>query len=208
MTQERETIERQREDLEQEKARMSSVALRLKTRTQEVEAFSEVRKRRFHSSPQRRRRVGVSDILRKFSFFAVFAARGREARGGRAGAAGGEAAGGRAQGPARQHPRPDGAAAAAGAANPAGRCSATFQESQSHLRSFILLYEVRQDPQQEAFLSVNTQERMRFSHVQKETERSRPDPPVTSSPVAPGDVKFWFVKSIFPLDVADVKSGS
>lgn len=29
------------------------------------------------------------------------------------------------------------------------------------------------------------QERVRFSHVQKETERSRPDPPVTSSPVAP-----------------------
>lgn len=65
MTQERETTERQREELEQEKARMSSVALRLKTRTQEVEAFSEVRKRRFHSSP---RRVGVSDILRNFPF--------------------------------------------------------------------------------------------------------------------------------------------
>lgn len=66
MTQERETTERQREELEQEKARMSSVALRLKTRTQEVEAFSEVRNRHFHSSPQRRRRVGVSDILCNF----------------------------------------------------------------------------------------------------------------------------------------------
>lgn len=42
MTQERESVERQREELEREKASMSSVALRLKTRTQEVEAFSEV----------------------------------------------------------------------------------------------------------------------------------------------------------------------
>lgn len=42
MTQERETVERHREELEREKARMSSMALRLKTRTQEVEAFSEV----------------------------------------------------------------------------------------------------------------------------------------------------------------------
>lgn len=38
---------------------MSSVALRLKTRTQEVEAFSEVHKQRFHSSPQRRRIYGI-----------------------------------------------------------------------------------------------------------------------------------------------------
>lgn len=44
---------------------------------------------------------------------------------------------------------------------------------------------------------VDTQERMRFSHVQNETKRSRPDPPITSSPVAPGDAKFELLISTF-----------
>lgn len=126
--QEREAVERQREELEKEKARMSSMALRLKTRTQEVEAFSEVPKWQIRSSAQRRRSVGEHE--QDFPFLSP-EARSREARGGLAGAAGGEAAGGRAQRPARQHPRADGAAAAAGAANPAGRRAAKFQESHS-----------------------------------------------------------------------------
>lgn len=40
--QERETLERLREELDREKERLSSAALRLKTRAQEVEAFSKV----------------------------------------------------------------------------------------------------------------------------------------------------------------------
>lgn len=42
MAQERETLERLREELDREKERISSTALRLKTRAQEVEAFSKV----------------------------------------------------------------------------------------------------------------------------------------------------------------------
>ncbi|XP_034567093.1 fas-binding factor 1 homolog isoform X2 [Notolabrus celidotus] len=42
LSQERETLERLREELEREKDRMSSTALRLKTRAQEVEAFSKL----------------------------------------------------------------------------------------------------------------------------------------------------------------------
>lgn len=199
MTQERETTERQREELEQEKARMSSVALRLKTRTQEVEAFSEVRKRRFHSSPQRRRRVDVSDILGNFPFSPSLqlAAEKHEA-------------GVRAL----QEAKLLEAEHKARLANIHGQTERLRLQEQRILQVgarprfkslgltsdlFFLLYEVREDPQQEAFLSVNTQERMRFSHVQKETERSRPAPPVTSSPVAPGDVMFGFSNPFFLL---------
>ncbi|XP_028267026.1 fas-binding factor 1 homolog isoform X2 [Parambassis ranga] len=42
VTQERETLDRLREDLDREKERISSTALRLKTRAQEVEAFSKL----------------------------------------------------------------------------------------------------------------------------------------------------------------------
>lgn len=42
VAQERETLERLREELDREKERVSSAALRLKTRAQEVEAFSKV----------------------------------------------------------------------------------------------------------------------------------------------------------------------
>ena len=42
VAQERETLERLREELDREKERISSTALRLKTRAQEVEAFSKV----------------------------------------------------------------------------------------------------------------------------------------------------------------------
>lgn len=42
MAQERETLERLREELEREKEKISSTALRLKTRVQEVEALSKV----------------------------------------------------------------------------------------------------------------------------------------------------------------------
>lgn len=42
VAQEREALERLREELNREKERISSTALRLKTRAQEVEAFSKV----------------------------------------------------------------------------------------------------------------------------------------------------------------------
>lgn len=42
VTQERETLDRLREELDREKESISATALRLKTRTQEVEAFSKV----------------------------------------------------------------------------------------------------------------------------------------------------------------------
>lgn len=147
--------------------------------------------------PRRKEADSVSRDASGNFLFSVFAARGPEARGGRAGAAGGQAAGGGAPGPARQHPRPNRAAAAPGAADPAGWCSAMFPESLSHLR-FFLPRHVREDPQQEVCLSMNTQERMRLRHVQKESERPRLDP-VTSSPVAPGVVMFGFPHSCFFL---------
>lgn len=43
MAQERETLERLREELEREREKITSTALRLKTRAQEVEAFSKVK---------------------------------------------------------------------------------------------------------------------------------------------------------------------
>lgn len=46
MAQERETLERLRDDLDREKERISSTALRLKTRAHEVEAFSKVNSHR------------------------------------------------------------------------------------------------------------------------------------------------------------------
>ena len=42
MAQERETLERLKEEVDRDKDRISSTAVRLKTRAQEVEAFSKV----------------------------------------------------------------------------------------------------------------------------------------------------------------------
>lgn len=167
MTQERETTERQREELEQEKARMSSVALRLKTRTQEVEAFSEVCKRRFHSSPQRRRRVGVSDILRNFplSPSLQLAAEKHEA-------------GVRALQEAEHKAR---------LANIHGQTERLRLQEQRILQVgarprfkslgltsdlFFLLYEVREDPQQEAFLSTGADEVQSRAEGNREVQTS------------------------------------
>lgn len=120
MAQERETLERLREELEREKERISSTALRLKTRTQEVEAFSRVNINHTYFLVHQL----VSLI---FDGVVFFAACGREARGRRTSAAGGKAHGGRAQSPAHKHPCAGRAAEATGAANPTGLCSTTFK---------------------------------------------------------------------------------
>ncbi|XP_029292695.1 fas-binding factor 1 isoform X6 [Cottoperca gobio] len=52
VTQERETLERLREELDSEKQRISSTALRLKTRAQEVEAFSKLAAEKFEEGEQ------------------------------------------------------------------------------------------------------------------------------------------------------------
>ena len=72
VTQERETLERLREELDREKDRISSTALRLKTRAQEVEAFSKVNSH--HADPYM-----CSELCVISDHAALFAARCREA---------------------------------------------------------------------------------------------------------------------------------
>lgn len=89
LAQERETLERLREELDREKERISSTALRLKTRAQEVEAFSKVTPR-----PHRAPSCGAEEETPLTFEHVPSPACCREARGRRASAAGGEARGG------------------------------------------------------------------------------------------------------------------
>lgn len=107
VTEEREALDRLREDLNREREKISSTALRLKTRAQEVEAFSKVTSHGAGGHTE----LGV---MRHLTCLFFIACRG-QTRGGRASAAEGEARGGRARGATEEHSHPDGASEAAGA---------------------------------------------------------------------------------------------